>query len=192
VHLLMDKLVALRRPKLTPTGSVDTLIYTTLLPSSPKLLINVESGDFAEGSVRSCGCPFGLLGFDQHLTGIRSYEKLTSEGVTFLGTELLRLVEEVLPTTFGGYPTDYQLVETEEAGVTRLLVIVSPRLGALDETSVITCVLDTLRAYPGGHAMTQQWIQAQTLKVVRILPYQTASAKILPLFLDAGYSRRAE
>ena len=190
VHLLMDKLVALRRPKATPTGSVDALIYTTLLPSSPKLLINVESGDFADVEIRECGCALGRLGFNQHLSRIRSYEKLTGEGVTFLGTELLRLIDDVLPAAFGGSPTDYQLVETEDSGVTRVLVIASPTLGDLDETSVINCVLETLQACPGGHAMTSQWIQSGTLKLVRTLPYQTASAKVLPLFVDA--SSRAE
>ena len=189
VHLLMDKLVALRRPKPTPTGSVEALIYTTLLPSSPKLFINVESGDFADVEVRDCGCPLGRLGFNQHLSRIRSYEKLTGEGVTFLGTELLRLIDEVLPVRFGGSPTDYQLVETEESGVTRILVIANPSLGHLDESSVMTSVLDTLRSCPGGHAMTSQWIQSGTLRLVRTVPCQTASAKILPLYLDTSLTR---
>src|SRR4029079_17716597 len=131
-------------------ASVDALIYTTILPSSPKLLINVESGDYATVSSRACDCPMGRLGFTTHLSQIRSYEKLTSEGVTFLGTELLRLIEEVLPKAFGGAPTDYQLVEAEESGFSRILVVASPALGALDEGAVVQCVLETLRHYPGG------------------------------------------
>ena len=184
VHLLTDKVAAIVRPKSLGTSSVDALIYTTLLPSSPKLLINVESGDFATVSQRACDCPMGRLGFTTHLSEIRSYEKLTSEGVTFLGTELLRLVEEVLPRTFGGAPTDYQLVEAEEAGISRILIIASPRLGPLDESTVVRHVLGTLSQVPGGAAMTEHWRQGNTLKLVRREPYHTASAKILPLHLQ--------
>ena len=184
VHLLTDKVAAIVRPKPVGTASVDALIYTTLLPSSPKLLINVESGDFATVTTRTCGCPMGTLGFHQHLSEIRSYEKLTSEGVTFLGTELLRLVEEVLPKAFGGTPTDYQLVEAEEHGISRIQIIASPRLGPLDESVVVERVITTLNQYPGGTVMTQHWRQGDTLKLVRREPYQTASAKILPLHLQ--------
>jgi hypothetical protein len=184
VHLLTDKVAAIVRPKPAGATSVEALIYTTLLPSSPKLLINVESGDFATVTARDCGCPMGKLGFHQHLSEIRSYEKLTSEGVTFLGTELLRLVEEVLPTTFGGAPTDYQLVETEEKGISRIQVIASPKLGPLDESVVVERVISTLNQYPGGSVMTQHWRQGDTLKLLRREPYQTASAKILPLHLQ--------
>lgn len=184
VHLLTDKVAAIVRPKPVGAATVDALIYTTLLPSSPKLLINVESGDFATLSTRECGCPMGKLGFHQHLSQIRSYEKLTSEGVTFLGTELLRLVEDVLPSAFGGAPTDYQLVETEESGISRIQIIASPKLGPLDESVVVERVITTLNQYPGGSVMTQHWRQGDTLKLVRREPYQTASAKILPLHLQ--------
>jgi hypothetical protein len=183
VHLLTDKVAALLRPKRIGAASVDALIYTTLLPSSPKLLINVESGDYARVSHRACSCPMGRLGFTTHLSHIRSYEKLTSEGVTFLGTELLRLVDEVLPGSFGGAPTDYQFVEAEDDGLSRILIVASPKLGPLDEHVVIERVIETLSLYPGGSVMTQHWRQGQTLKLVRREPYQTASAKILPLHL---------
>jgi hypothetical protein len=184
VHLLTDKVAALVRPIEVASGTVDALVYTTLLPSSPKLMLNVESGDYALPSERSCGCPMGRLGFLQHLRHIRSYEKLTSEGVTFLGTELLRLVEEVLPQRFGGTATDYQLVEAEEGELSRIFIVASPRLGLLDEAAVTELVLQTLSAYPGGSAMTEHWRQGQTLKVLRQQPYRTASAKILPLHLQ--------
>ena len=183
VHLLTDKVAALVRPKRGAFGSVDALIYTTLLPSSPKLLLNVESGDYATMSTRTCGCPMGRLGFSHHLSDIRSYEKLTSEGVTFLGTELLRLVEEVLPQRFGGAPTDYQLVEAEEGELSRIFVVASPALGPIEERDVVDLVLETLSAYPGGRAMTEHWRQGGTLKVLRRDPYRTESAKVLPLHL---------
>jgi hypothetical protein len=134
-------------------------------------------------STRTCGCPMGRLGFSHHLSDIRSYEKLTSEGVTFLGTELLRLVEEVLPQRFGGAPTDYQLVEAEEGELSRIFVVASPALGPIEERDVVDLVLETLSAYPGGRAMTEHWRQGGTLKVLRRDPYRTESAKVLPLHL---------
>jgi hypothetical protein len=53
------------------------------------------------------------LGWTTHLRDIRSQEKLTAGGMTFLDTDLIRVLEEVLPARFGGAPTDYQLVEEE-------------------------------------------------------------------------------
>jgi hypothetical protein len=163
--------------------SVDALVYTTVLPSCPKLMLNVESDDYGVLEDRECGCPIGELGLTKHLSRIRSYEKLTSGGVTFLGTELLRLVEEVFPTRFGGHPTDYQLVEEEEEGLTKVNIIASPRVGRLSEEAIVNTVFQVLHSYPGGDVMSELWREAQTLRLVRREPYRTISAKILPLHL---------
>ena len=86
----------------------------------------------------SCSCEFGALGFESHLSGIRSFEKLTGEGVSFVNTDFVQLVEEVLPQRFGGESTDYQLVEVENAsGITRLKLVISPRVGAIDESAAV-------------------------------------------------------
>ncbi|MDP2689482.1 MAG: hypothetical protein Q8P48_05150, partial [Deltaproteobacteria bacterium] len=185
IHLITDKIAVIKRQKLLGDGemSVGALVYTTVLPSCPKLMLNVESDDYGTLEERSCGCPLGGLGFTTHLSQIRSYEKLTSGGVTFLGTELMRLVEEVLPKRFGGHPTDYQLAEEEEGGLPRVNIVVSPRVGDVDENALLSAMLQALRAYPGGDIMSEQWEQGQTLRVVRREPYTTASAKILPLHI---------
>ncbi len=113
VHLMLDKVGLVQRPRVVPTTgeTVGALFYTTLLPSAPKLMINVETDDYAVVEDRQCGCLIGELGFTRHLHGIRSYEKLTSEGVTLRGSDVLTLLERTLPGRFGGVPTDYQLVE---------------------------------------------------------------------------------
>ena len=183
VHLLTDKLAVIQRH---PSGethgpAAGALVYTTLLPSCPKLMLNVESGDEGVLTVRPCGCFLGRLGFQHHLGNIRSYEKLTSEGMTFHGTELLRLVEEALPGRFGGTAIDYQLVETEEEGLSRISIVASPRLGPLDEAAVLATVFEVLGQAPGGRMMTDHWRQGQTLRVVRREPYVTSTAKVLPL-----------
>lgn len=185
VHILTDKIAAIQRPKTLGSDglSVDALVYTTVLPSCPKLMLNVESDDYGILEERVCGCPIGKLGFTKHLSRIRSYEKLTSGGVTFLGTELLRLVEEVLPAHFGGHPTDYQFVEEEEGGLPKVNILVSPRVGNISEKTVMDTVFQTLGLYPGGNIMADQWRHGQTLRVIRGEPYSTASAKILPLHI---------
>ena len=143
----------------------------------------MESDDYGVLENRVCSCPIGELGFTKHLSRIRSYEKLTSDGVTFLGTELLRLVEEVLPTRFGGYPTDYQLVEEEEEGLPKVNILVSPRVGDVNEEDLLSTAFQVLHSYPGGDIMSEKWRQGQTLRVARREPYTTASAKILPLHI---------
>ena len=155
-------------------------------------MLNVESGDYGTLEERSCGCPWEELGYSKHLVGMHSYEKLTSEGVTFLGADLHYVLEEVLPARFGGSPIDYQFLEEEEAGMSRVSLLVAPRVGEIDERDVFETVLKTLRGVPGGREMTDQWRQGDTLRVVRREPYVTATAKILPLhILRAGQKETA-
>ena len=185
VHLLEDKLAAIQR--LVTVGcsdmTVSALVYTTLLPSCPKLMLNVESDDYAIVEAHACGCPFGALGFNRHVRQIRSYEKLCSEGVTFLGTELLRLVEEVLPAQFGGSLADYQFVEEEEGGLSKVNIVVSPRRGEIDQDRLLASIFQVLRTYPGGEIMAECWQEGHTVRVVRREPYITNAAKILPLHI---------
>ncbi|MDX1395985.1 MAG: hypothetical protein R3195_16505 [Gemmatimonadota bacterium] len=190
-HLLTDKLAVVVRERTVGPHSppVPSLIFTTLLPGSPKLMLNVESGDYGVFERRPCRCAFGRLGLDAHLSDIRSFEKLTGEGVTFLGTELHRILEELLPSEFGGAPTDYQLAEEEDEGLTTIRLRVSPSIGDLDEEAVRETVLRELFATPGGGLMVDQWRQGDTFRVERADPYVTSSAKILPLHINKEATR---
>jgi hypothetical protein len=185
VHLMEPKIAAIQREHVTPAGeSVQALLFTSLLPSNPKILLNWYSGDYATMSSRACGCPLGAMGLTTHLSGIRSYEKLTGEGVTFRGSRLYMLLEEILPSRFGGQINDYQLVEEEaEAGLTKLSVYVSPRVGAIDEGAILACVMDELEASharAGGGLMTTVWRRADTLRVLRREPIEVGGGKIPP------------
>ena len=182
-HFVADKLALIQRQKtLAGAGiSVDALVLTTLLPNTPKLMLNVESGDYASVTKRDCGCPLGELGFSTHLRDIRSYDKLTSEGVTFSAPVLFGLVEEVLPRRFGGGPTDYQLVEEEQDGLPRVSLVVRPSVGSIDQSALVSMVYDFLKSESAGGA--DEWRQGDTLRVVRRDPYETGSAKILPLHI---------
>ena len=182
VHVAADVVALLQRERTLGGAAVGALYCSTLHPAVPKVMVNVELGDYAVMSDRACGCPFDRLGFRQHLHTIRSYEKLTSEGMHFVGTELLRLLDEVLPDRFGGDPTDYQLVEEEEvaSGLPRVSLVVSPRVGEVDADRLIATTLEALTR-DAGSVMVRHWRDAHTLRVVRREPYATAAAKILPL-----------
>ncbi len=186
VHLVTDKLALIQRP---PPGwrsddAVGAFYLTTLLPTLPKIMLNVETGDHGVVEERHCGCPWAELGLTTSIHTIRSYEKLTSEGMHFTGADLIRLVEVVLPQRFGGTPTDYQLVEEEIDGIARVSLIVSPRIGDIDEAAVIETAIQTLAARDVGTGMMAEiWQQARTLRVERREPYATSSAKIQPLHM---------
>jgi hypothetical protein len=183
VHIMSEALGVIQRERPVAGGeSVGALLYTTLLPACPKMMINLESDDYAVLSRRSCGCPLSDAGFELHLHTIRSYEKLTSEGMSFLGSELITLIEEVLPASFGGDLLDYQLAETEEGSLTRVEIVVSPSIGAIDEKGLLERVLSFLRSRgPAQRMMADVWEASGTVKVVRREPEATRASKVLPL-----------
>jgi hypothetical protein len=184
VHLLTDKVAVIQRPRVVPTSgeTVEVLCFTSLLSSAPKLMLNVEFDDYAVVENRRCGCLLGELGYSLHAHSIRSYEKLTSEGVTLRGQDVLTLLERTLPSRFGGAPTDYQLVEDLSETTPTLSVVASPRLGALDESEIVAVVLSALA---DGSSRTTEvariWQGAGTLRVERREPYATRTTKVLPI-----------
>ena len=102
----------------------------------------------------------------------------------FLGEELIFALEQVLPARFGGSPSDYQLVEEEVGGLPRVHLLVSARVGSVDEEKLVSCLLETLgKGAESREMMAIVWKEAQTLRVERREPYMTASAKVLPLHI---------
>ena len=185
MHVLSEKLAVLQRDHAVDASgtTVGALHYTALLLSAPKLMLNVESDDYAVLTERTCGCPFGELGLTTHIREVRSYEKLTAEGNHFLGSDLVELVDRVLPSRFGGGPTDYQLVEEEIGGLPKVSVVARPSLGRIDEQEVVAAVIAHLRATPRNRLMADVWRDSGTVRLVRRDPYTSVSGKILPLHL---------
>jgi hypothetical protein len=100
----------------------------------------------------------------------------------FLGTDLLSLLEQVLPARFGGYPTDYQLVEREQRGVPKVHLVVSPAVGDVDPEAIVLTTLEFLRHRGAGqHLMAEVWENGETLQVLRDEPRESPGGKILPL-----------
>ena len=196
MHILSHRLVVLQRPmRLNGGAEVQSLIHTSLVPSSPKLLLNVESGDYGVVEERDCGCLWYQRGFTTHLHSVRSYEKLTSDGVMFMGSMLYELLEETLPARFGGGVADYQFVEEEEGGLPHVTVLVSPRVGPLDEAAVLDTVVESLSFEDRSRSQADLWRQEGTLRVARREPIATMTGKILPLHVlgpsSAGMSKDA-
>jgi hypothetical protein len=180
MHFLLDKLAVLTRADEGEDGA-RALIYTTLSTATPKLMINVDSGDRGFVSERACGCPYDAIGMRLHVHGVHARDKLTSEGNLFLAGDLLTLVEEVLPARFGGAPTDYQLAEEEDGALSRVNIVVRPSLGPLDEAAVVEAALAHLRGIPRLALMAGIWEDGHTLRVVRRDPEPTRRGKILAL-----------
>jgi hypothetical protein len=188
VHLF-DDLHALIQPN--RDGEIaalpaSALFISSLRPTAPFILLNVSMGDQAVMTRRACGCPLERLGWATHLHTIRSYEKLTSGGMTFLDTDVIRVLEEVLPARFGGAPTDYQVVEDEaEDGRPRLRLLVHPSVGLLEPQAVAETFLTAIGAGSGVQRVSGLlWRDAGFLRVERLAPRTTASGKILHLHLE--------
>ncbi len=190
-HLYKDTTAIIRHQQPVPNFDivVDSYLFTTLLYESPKLLLNVGMGDFGALSSQPCNCGFGELGFDTTLSHISSYEKLTGEGVTFVDLDFVRIIEKDLPSLFGGGSSDYQLIEQEETdGFTRLHLLVSPRLGKIEELKVLDKFMTLLRNSehsPESWAQSgvEMWRQAGMVRIRRDYPVATKSGKILPFHL---------
>ncbi len=186
-HFMKDHLAMIQTPRTVPGFEVEVpaLSFTTLLPTATKLLLNVESDDYAVVETRSCGCPWGELGLTDHISDIRSYGKLTGEGVTLVGSDVERILEEILPARFGGSPLDYQLVEEEDQrGFTRLILRVSPSIHLPDAGAPAELVFQALHADgAGGATSASKWKQAGTIAIRREVPRPTARGKLLPLQL---------
>lgn len=103
--------------------------------------------------------------------------------MTFPDATVIRVLEEVLPSSFGGGPTDYQLVEEEDAdGRACLRLLVHPRLGPLDEAAALQTFLAHIGPGTGAErVMRLAWQDARLVRVERRLPLATASGKILHL-----------
>ncbi len=188
VHLASD-LHALIQPgedgarwRLPPNA----LLVSSLRPTAPLVLFNTSMGDQSFVSRRKCGCSVERLGWTTHLHTIRSYEKLTAAGMTFLDAEVIEVLEEVLPKRFGGMPTDYQLVETEdERGRPRLKLLVHPEVGSLNPEAVKETFLEAISKGSGAEqVMGLVWRDAKLIQIERHPPLATSSGKILHLHLE--------
>ncbi len=188
MHVLNDTVAMTSYPRRIEHGNreVDTLLVSGLLDSFPKVLLNTETGDCGGLELRNCGCRFDELGFKWHLKDVFGFDKLTAGGMTFIGTDLVRILEEMLPERFGGTSLDYQLVEEEFGGQTFLCLIVNPSLGPLSEEAVKKVFLSELSSGSEANRLMSRVLESgNTFSVRRSLPSTTTRGKLLPLHLNS-------
>ena len=187
-HVMGDHLAVIQVPHAVPgfDRTVQALCYTTLLPTAPKLLLNFESDDYGILETRECTCPWGALGFTEHVREIRSYRKLTGEGLTLVGSDMEHIIESVLPQAHGGSSLDYQLMEEEAAhGFTRFALLVSPAIPLPDAAALRRTFLDAIAAMGAEAGHAHAILSQPDVLVVRHAPPQwTARGKLLPLHLS--------
>ena len=184
-HLFHDSVAVISYRRAAPLSDtqVDSLLFTTLLPSSGLVLINVEMDDAGILEKTSCDCTFSRAGFTTQIRDIFSYGKLTGQGVTLVGTDILDILENVLPARFGGGPTDYQLVEQDGATQARLILRVSRRVPIPSPEAVRDCFLGELRRFQGGTGALRTLRTTQGVEVLHEDPVTTRTGKVLPLHL---------
>ena len=181
VHFMRDSLavVAASRAIDGAGESVTGFAFTSLLPTAPKILINVDSDDHGILEERRCGCLFDELGFTQHIRQIRSTAKLTGRGVTLVATDIVHVIEEVLPSTFGGTSQDYQLVEEEDTnGRTMLTLLVNPTIDIADERAPAVALYNALQAGRPGASFSGAILKGgEAVRVRREKPVPNARGK---------------
>lgn len=187
MHVNCQDLAVVAHSRALADGSgIRPLLFTSLQPLSPRFFLNVENGDYATLFRRDCGCLLEKAGFNLHIHGVRSFEKLTSEGMNYFYGDLFELFEKTLPLEFGGGAGDYQLVEEEDAtGQTRLTLLVHPHVSGLNEERLISRLKEALgRSNQSGRFMADVWGRAGTFRVLREPPRASSRGKILPLHMS--------
>jgi hypothetical protein len=188
VHVNKHLLAIISHPNPLTYGAqlIRPLLLTTLHPTAPRFLLNVENGDYATLLERRCGCALEEAGLTLHLHRIRSFEKFTSEGMNYFYGDLFELFETILPAEFGGGPGDYQLVEEEDSnGQTRLSLRVHPDVPNLNERRLVSRLEEELgRGHWENQFRMNVWRDAGTLRVKREVPHTSLRGKNLPLHID--------
>ena len=187
MHVPQTIFTVVQNPRMVeyPGPVIHPIMITSLHASAPSLLLNVENGDYATLISRDCGCPLEKVGFTQHIHTVRSFEKMTGEGMNYAGSDLFELLENIIPSEFGGGPGDYQLVEEEDdRGQTRLTLMVHPAVGSVDEANLLRRLQDGLAQGSRNHRfITSIWQDAGTFRIRRGMPYTSARGKTLPLYI---------
>jgi len=183
VHLHRDALAVISRQRTAPLSGmpVNSLMFSTLLTFASSFFINVEMDDSGVLEPATCQCEYSAAGLTTQVRDIFSYGKLTGQGITLLGSDVVSILERALPARFGGAPGDYQLVEKEGSRQTQLILRVSPRTRAASAADVHEFFLNELRKCYGGTLAARLWTHSDGLSVSFEEPCVTAGGKVLPL-----------
>jgi hypothetical protein len=157
------------------------LLFTSLAPVTPKVLLNTDIGDSGVIEHRRCNCLYDRIGCHQTLHTVRSSDKITGFGVTFWVADVCDVLETALPRRVGGRTGDYQLLEREaQASLPQYLLLANPDLPELDSERLVETFLTELSARKSYYGfMTAIWRRERAVQVRRRRPVPTATGKVL-------------
>jgi len=190
VHVMRDSVAVISHRRVAPLSEVEvnSLMVTTLLPFATYVVVNVEMDDCGTLETARCGCDFAAMGFTQQIGNVFSFGKLTGQGITLLGGDLLSVLERSLPSRFGGTPIDYQLLELDGADGAIVELRINPRIEVTSPDDARDFFLSEVRRLWGGSLTARQWGQTGAVRVVFKEPIVSGGRKINPLHL-LGSSR---
>jgi len=185
VHVYSDCVAIVTRMRAAPYSDLDvpSLMFTNLLPWATRFLINAEMDDSGIVEPATCDCEYSAAGMKLQVRDIFSYGKLTGQGITLFGTDVVKILEMALPERFGGGPGDYQLVEREQGGQTEMTLRVSPRTGARSTAEVEAFFLSELKRCYGGSLASRLWTHSHGFETLLAEPERTRTGKVLALHL---------
>ena len=100
--------------------------------------------------------------------------------MTVVDTDVIHVLDELLPRRFGGGPTSYQLVEITTGSTPSLELLVHPALGRLDEVAIRDAFLESIAGLsPAGRVTALRWRAEGLPRVERRPPLTTVTGKIL-------------
>ena len=178
MHLYQDRLAVIQGPEKR------NLLVTSILPTTPKLLLNADLGDEGLLTRRECGCTFGKLGMNMFVSNVRSRVKHTGEGMSVYVSDLENILGKLIKR-FGGSPGDYQFRKIlEVGGLERIAVVVSPAVGKINENLFIEEILNNLSGLNDRCRLAaDMWRQISMFFLVRDYPTVTKGQK-QPLFIS--------
>lgn len=183
MHHLSHHSAIIQRPIEILDQTVNAFCVTSLHPTGPKMLLNALTDDYGEMQMADCGCPLHEIGFQHQISNVHSYRKLSTEGTTLVGSDIIHILETILPDKFGGSLLDYQLIEQEDSnGLTRLYLYVDPSVSVTDNQSLVEGFLVALKDSHGSAKLAQEeFRQASTIQIRRQAPILTARGKYTPI-----------
>lgn len=192
VHLMQDSVAVISRRKRAPLSDVevDSLLFTPIRSWAPLAMVNVEMDDAGTLGPVTCNCGLTALGLTTQIDNIYSYGKLTGQGTTLVGGDVLNILERKLPGRFGGAPTDYQLVEREGSYQTEIELRVHPRLGLTSENEIKEYFLHEIKQLWGGASTHRRWSETEGVQVTFAAPFLVGNRKVLPLHLLGTFEQK--
>jgi len=161
-------------------NAVDAFLVTSFYRDCPILMLNLENGDY--GTIKQVDCAYKYDDASrQHIMNIRSFEKLTTEGVTFYINDFIPIIEECFPRKFGGSSIDYQLVEgVDKKGLSQLTVYIHPDIVGIDDREVKSTLYRNISTNINRDTRLKMWKQIEALRIKREIPLTTVRGKIIP------------